>query len=265
LNNDPFNFNSLLHIENNKRLNRFIWSAVENCLGFRELSEIYQTYKDQKSPQEFIKQILNHLAITYTVKTSDENGEIPRTGSLLIVSNHPFGALEALILADHLSLNRSDVRILANVFLKKILPVSELLFGVNPFKDNTSIKNNQKVIRDIYHWLQNDHCLITFPAGNVSYLHLKKPFIADGEWDQQIARLARSTKSSVLPVFIEGRNSLGFYLLGSRLHALRYGLELLNKRNKEISLYQGKLITPEIINSIQSDTDLISYLRKQVL
>ena len=266
---NPFNLSSIFQTVQNDRFNRFIWSPIERILGFKKLSSLYQAHKDKKSPQEFIKAILNHLEITYVVTPPHEFPGIPERGSLLIVSNHPFGALEALILIDYLSEYRSDIRIMANVFLQRITPISDLLFGVNPFKDKSAKNSNRKVMREIHQWLETQHCLITFPAGNVSHLHLKlskkKPYIADGEWDQQIARLARSTKSNILPVFIEGRNSLWFYMLGSRFHALRYGVEFLNKKGKLINIHYGKIITQEKISSIQSDADLITYFRSKTM
>ncbi len=234
-------------------------------LGFKKLSDIYQSLRDNKSPQKFIKDVLEHLDIKYIVNPVHTKTDIPETGSLLIIANHPFGALDALLLLDYLSENRPDIRIMANVFLERITPVSELILGVNPFKDKVAIKSNLKKMREIHQWLQDGHCLITFPAGNVSQIHLKKPFIADGNWNQQIARLARSTKTSVLPITVKGRNSPWFYMLGPHLHALRYGLELLNKKGKTINLYQGEIMNQETIKAIQSDVDLISWFRKKVM
>ena len=262
---NPFKLSSIFQTVQNDRFNRFIWSPIERILGFRKLSSLYQSHKDKKSPRAFIKAILNHLEITYVVTPPHEFPDIPETGSLLIVSNHPFGALEALILIDYLSEYRSDIRIMANVFLQRITPISDLLFGVNPFKDKSAKNSNQKVMREIHQWLETQHCLITFPAGNVSHLHLKRPFIADGKWDQQIARLARSTKSSVLPVFIEGRNSLWFYMLGSRFHALGYGRQFLNKKGKTIKIRIGEIISQNEISSIQTESDLIEFIRSKTM
>lgn len=262
LKNDPFRLAGLFQTVKNDKLNQLLWAPVERLLGFKKLSKIYLLHKDRKPPQAFIKAVLQQLNIKYVIHSADD---IPTTGSLLIVSNHPFGALEALIIVDYLSEYRSDVRIMANIFLKRIEPLADLLFGVNPFKEKPAIKNNQKIMREIHHWLQNENCLITFPAGNVSHLHLKKPLIADGDWNQQIARLARSTGASVLPIYVEGKNSLWFYMLGSRLHALRYGLEFLNKKDKVINVRCGNIIRSEEINSVKLNTDLISYLRSKVI
>ena len=261
--NDPFSLSNVFQTCKNDKLNHLLWSPIEQVLGFRKLSLLHRSQKDKKTPQIFIKAILKHLEISYAVKVEDKINKIPENGSLLIVSNHPFGALEALILTDHLSEYRSDIRILANVFLKRISFISDLLFGVNPFNDPCAKNHNRKVMREIHKWLAQGHCLVTFPSGNVSHLHLKKPYIADGTWDPQIARLARLTNSNVLPVYIKDRNSWFFYLFGPKLHALLYGRELLNKQGKCFKMCIGKLISAEEIKTIVSDSELIKLFRKR--
>lgn len=256
--NDPFRLSEFIHIVKSNRLNQFICTLLERILGLNKLSHLYQQLDTQDSPGVFIKQLLDHLDISYYIESASP---IERHKPLLIISNHPFGALDGLILIDYLSAYRSDIRMMANVFLKRFPPVSDLLFGVNPFKDKSAKHYNKNVMREIYQWLQRGHCLITFPAGNVSYLHLNRSLIADAKWDQQVARLARSTSSDVLPVFIEGRNSYLFYLLGPHWHALLYGRELLNKKGKQINIKTGKLILAEDISLIKSDKELINHFR----
>jgi len=259
---DPFSLSNLVHLVENGTINKLIWTPIERVLGFKKLSALYKTLEKESPPQTFVRSVLSRLEIEYSVKKKELP---PSSGPLIIVANHPFGALEALILVDYLAQYRTDIRILGNVFLKRIYPLSTLIFGVNPLRDKKAISQNRTVIREIYHWLKDRHCLITFPAGNVSYLHFRQPFIDDGVWNKQIARLARSTASNVLPIAVDGKNSFWFYLLGNHLHALRYGLELLNKQGKAISLHQEAIITPDKFTTIPLDSDLILYFREKVM
>lgn len=257
---DPFSLSQLIHTFDNPKLNQIFWAPVEWILGFKKLSKLQIKLSDQKAPQEYIRSILEELDIKYHVKTKNK---IPETGPLLIVSNHPFGALEAIILSYYLLKSRSDIHIMANIFLKRIDPISKIIFGVNPFKDQSAKKQNQKVMREIYHGLKQGNSLITFPAGDVAQFHFKKPYITDDSWEKQIAHLARSTNANVLPIFVEGRNSFWFYLLSSSLHSLRYGLELLNKKDKIININIGNLITPDKFSLYKSNTDLIKLFREE--
>ncbi|MFH7467804.1 hypothetical protein RA282_28390, partial [Pseudomonas syringae pv. tagetis] len=56
--------------------------------------------------------------------------KIPATGRLLIVANHPSGALDALALLDAVGRIRRDVRIVANDLLGAIAPLQDLLLPV---------------------------------------------------------------------------------------------------------------------------------------
>lgn len=256
---DPFSLSSLIKIVKNERLNRKIWQPVEHILGFKKLSKLYQEVESQSSTDAFIPAALKKLNIDYEIVKPIAT--IPQTGPLIVVSNHPFGALEALLLLDHLSKYREDVKVMANLFLQRITAVSDHIFGVNPFKDARAKKSNHRVMKELYEWLLSEHCLITFPAGNVAHVHVKKTCVTDPIWDEQIAHLARSTNAAVLPIYIEGRNSRCFYLLGPKLHAFRYGNELLNKQNRTIKIHIGSVICSEQTKSIKDDRDLINYFR----
>src|SRR6185369_15746999 len=75
--------------------------------------------------------LLSQLAINYRVGERDLQ-QIPRSGPVVIVSNHPFGILEGAVLATVLARIRPDVRFLGNVLLSVIPEIKELLIPVDP-------------------------------------------------------------------------------------------------------------------------------------
>ncbi len=255
---DPFSLSQLLHTFKNPKLNQYFWSSIEKIFGLKKTSELHKSIEHKTSAPDYIKSVLEKLDIRYQIHTKTK---IPNKDPLLILCNHPFGALEALILFNYLYESRSDLRIIANLFLKRIYPLSNILFGVLPFKDKCAKKQNIKVMLEISRWLDNGNSLICFPAGDVSHLQFKPISIRDGLWEKQIAKLARTSNSNVLPIYIEGRNSLWFYLLSTQFHALRYALELLNKKGNTIKIHIGDVIVPENFNSYPSDIDLIKFFR----
>ena len=58
--------------------------------------------------------------------------------------------------------------------------------------------------------------MLIFPAGEVAHLNPKQwaKGVTDPEWNTTAFRLARLTGASALPVFIDGRNSASFQLIG---------------------------------------------------
>lgn len=130
---------------------------------------------------------------------------IPATGRLLIVANHPSGALDALALLDAVGRIRRDVRIVANDLLGAIGPLQDLLLPVRILGGKVQRTSLQAVEQA----LAAEQCVIVFPAGEVSRLSLLG--IRDGRWQRGFVRFARVAAAPVLPVRVEARNSALFY------------------------------------------------------
>ncbi|MCR8713618.1 lysophospholipid acyltransferase family protein [Stenotrophomonas indicatrix] len=130
---------------------------------------------------------------------------IPATGRLLIVANHPSGALDALALLDAVGRIRRDVRIVANDLLGAIGPLQDLLLPVRILGGKVQRSSLQAVEQA----LAAEQCVIVFPAGEVSRLSLLG--IRDGRWQRGFVRFARAAAAPVLPVRVQARNSALFY------------------------------------------------------
>jgi putative hemolysin len=111
--------------------------------------------------------------------------------------------------------------------------------------------------------------LAIFPAGEVSHFQWKERSITDPKWNPAIARMLaiasrRAQGISVIPVYVEGSNSLLFQAAGlvhPRLRTIRLGRELLNKRRANVEIRIGSPIDAEKLLAIPSDEDRTEYLR----
>src|SRR5208283_1181891 len=95
--------------------------------------------------------------------------QIPRSGPLVVVANHPFGILEGAVLATVLAQVRSDVRFLANGLLAAIPEIQDLLIPVDPMGRTSSAVYNSTGLRRAIEFLQTGGCLVVYPAGEVSH------------------------------------------------------------------------------------------------
>ncbi|MCD9029016.1 lysophospholipid acyltransferase family protein [Luteimonas sp. BDR2-5] len=153
---------------------------------------------------EFVSAALAYLRTDYQVDP-DRLSRIPAHGRLLIVANHPSGALDALALLDCVGRVRRDVCIVANDMLAGIEPLAGLLLPVRVLGGRPCPGSLQAVARA----LQQERCVIVFPAGEVSRLSLRG--VRDGRWRRGFVGFARRTGAPVLPVRVEARNSALFY------------------------------------------------------
>lgn len=152
----------------------------------------------------FVESALDFLQARYTVDHV-ERERIPQTGRLLLVANHPAGAVDALALLHFVGSVRRDVKIVANDLLCGIDGLRDLILplrvlGGKPAPDSIAI---------IEQALANEQCVIVFPAGEVSRLGWRG--ITDTRWRRGFLRFARRASAPVLPVKIETRNSALFY------------------------------------------------------
>src|SRR5690349_10759153 len=74
----------------------------------------------------FVEQVLESFQFTYTVADRDlEN--VPVSGRVMIIANHPIGTLDGLALLKLVHDRRPDVRIVANELLDMVKPLRPCL------------------------------------------------------------------------------------------------------------------------------------------
>lgn len=153
---------------------------------------------------EFLAASRDHLQLRYDVDAADL-ARIPARGRLLVVANHPSGALDALALLDCIGRVRRDVRIVANDLLALLEPLDGLLLPVRILGGRPS----ESSLTAVEHALREEQCVVVFPAGEVS--RLGPAGVRDSRWRRGFLRFARATGAPVLPVRIDARNSPLFY------------------------------------------------------
>lgn len=153
---------------------------------------------------DFVEEILSYFNFSYTVK-HHQRENIPPSGRLVIIANHPLGTLDGLALIHMVGEIRRDVRIVANRILMQVKPFHDLMLPV----DNMSGKTPEGHINAIEQHLEGEGAVIIFPAGEVSRLGPRG--IADGRWRTGFLRMAQTAHAPVLPVHADARNSALFY------------------------------------------------------
>jgi putative hemolysin len=208
--------------------------------------------------------ILEVLGVTYHVSASDL-ARTPEQGPVVVVANHPFGAIEGMILASILMKRRGDIKIMANFMLGGlgVDELNELLILVDPFERQESVARNLKPLREAIEWVGGGRALGIFPAGEVSHINLSSLRVVDRQWSTTVARIVRKTGASVLPVYFEGRNSslfCGLGLLHPLVRTLMLPVENLKERPRKVRAYIGKPVQFRRLAGLD-DSAIMDYLR----
>lgn len=193
---------------------------------------------------DFVAASLRFLGAHYRVADADV-ARIPAHGRLLIVANHPSGALDALALLDMVGRVRRDVRIVANDLLGELQNLGELLLPVRILGGRPSAES----VRAIDAALAQGQCVIVFPAGEVSRLGPRG--VRDTRWRRGFLRFARACDAPVLPIRIEARNSALFYGASALFRPAGTALlarEMFARRTRRIALRVGQAakIPPDV-------------------
>lgn len=242
-------------------LQKIIITFLEKLLKIDEVNRFISENYD-KEGITFVDSVFEHIDFSYTV-SSKEKDRIPSEGKLIIVSNHPLGGLDGLALLRLIYEVRRDVKILANDILMNIENLNDFFIPVNL----SNAKNNRESLSKIEESLKNEEAIIIFPAGKVSRLSLKG--IRDSKWSNGAIHFARKFQTPILPVYVQARNSILFYLsalLSDRLSMLMLPRELFNKRSNIISIKVGKYIPPASFSRKHlSNNAETSLLRKHTI
>ncbi|AXA83379.1 GNAT family N-acetyltransferase [Lysobacter oculi] len=201
---------------------------------------------------DFVRAALGYLQAGYAVDEA-ALARIPARGRLLIVANHPSGALDALALLDAVGRVRRDVRIVANDFLSAIEPLSGLLLPLRVLGGGAGAES----IRAIEAALRREECVIVFPAGEVSRLSPRG--VRDRRWRGGFVRFARATDSPVLPIRVEARNSALFYGASALFKPAGTALlarEMFARRRRGLVLRVGEA------SQLDADADARTLLRR---
>ena len=248
-------------------LKGFFGSCVAGmAYGYLRLGKINRLFDAAADYQgrEFADHLLENMNIRIDV-SPEQLGSIPKEGGFVMVSNHPFGGIEGVMLLSAIAKVRPDFKLMANFILSHIPNLKECFFSVNPFEKNPEWKSSVGGIKGAVQHIAAGNALGVFPAGEVSRYH-GHDFPEDLPWSNSIARMIKSANVPVIPVFWDGRNSKWFYMVDkihSMLGTARLTKELINKHDRCFNLQIGKPITPAELETYEKPADLAAYLRSR--
>ena len=231
--------------------------------GLMTLARIYKTAAAAGDDTSFAARALAALDVTAHVAGASN---IPASGPLVVVANHPFGALDGLMLLDLLGRVRSDVKLLGNQWLAALPELRPHLLRVNVFGGRGAAHRNGLAFRESLQWLRRGACVALFPAGEVAHT-VADGRVMDSPWRATAAELAVRTGAPVLPVFFSGANSPLFRAAG-QLHPLLRTLllprELRAKRGSRVSVRIGAPMASAELAGCRDAGDRTAHLRAGV-
>lgn len=210
---------------------------------------------------DFVEGVLRYFDFNLRLREL-ERARIPATGRVVIAANHPIGSLDGLALVNLVRQVRPDVKVVANDLLMSLAPMHSVLLPVDNMGGNTARRN----LKNIRQHLEDEGALIIFPAGEVS--RFGPSGVRDGEWQSGFVKIASATRAPILPIFVQGRNSIFFYSLSFLAKPLSTAWlirEMFRQSHNTIDARVGQPVPYEVYNANDfSARKLASMFRKHV-
>ena len=222
--------------------------ALGKILRIDDLDRVVERIRagrDVSKGLTFAEETLRALGVEIRVR-QEELARIPRTGPVVVVANHPYGMLEAAALSSMLERVRPDAKVVANHWMGAVAELRDKLIMVDTL--GGAVHGNSRTLRAALAHLGRGGLLVVFPAGEVSHWDAKRGAIADPQWNDGAARMARAAGAQMAPVYFAGANGWVFQVAGMVHPRLRTALlphELLSKKNRVLEIRVGHPVRPE--------------------
>ena len=230
---------------------RFIIKWLERTICQDRMNELLEKNKS-KTNAEFCAGVLEDLNISYEV-IGEENLPPVENRRVVIVSNHPLGALDGMTMIDYITKRYGgNVKFVVNDLLMAIKPLNGVFLPIN--KHGKQSRNSSNAIDEA---MAGNDPIIIFPAGLCSR---RQPdgTICDLEWRKMFVNKSVEYQRDVIPMYFDAENSSFFYKfakLRMRL-GIKFNIEMIylpreifRSENAKFLIKVGKPISWSTLNS----------------
>lgn len=252
------------YIPGGRKMPECLLNLGERLLGFHIFNVAHSKIEEDQeagSTDNFFRLACKHLPLNYEVKGLEN---IPAEGACVIVSNHPHGMSDGLMIGDIAMKVRSDIRIVVNDFLNCVRGMRPYQITVDVYGGEEAKRANMAGMREILKWLREGHCLIIFPSGSAASWSEEDGRVIDDPWQTNIASIIRKTGATVVPMHFSGQNGRLFQFVTRHWKDKRSALLPREIKRDRKTLHQvriGKPIVASRLELLPDDAALSDFLR----
>ncbi|MEM8950002.1 MAG: 1-acyl-sn-glycerol-3-phosphate acyltransferase [Pseudomonadota bacterium] len=189
---------------------------------------------------------------------------IPRSGFVFIVANHPTGIADGVAVFDALSPVRPDLCFMANRDAIRVADgLTDMIIPVDWRKSCRTTTKTRETVQGVNNAVRDQRAIVIFPSGRLA--HMTMSGLKERPWLATAVTLARRYRAPILPLRISSRNSWLYYalaMLSNELRDITVFNELLNKRGAQVGLTFGPTVDP---GELPDDPDIaIGQLQRLV-
>jgi putative hemolysin len=248
------------------RAGRAVVRVMENSTGRIGLIRRAKGYEqDVANGEDFWEVMTERYGLSLDVISGTLNN-IPKTGPVILIANHPYGILDGMMMGLILSRARGDFRIMANNVFQKAEELNRITLPISFDETKDAVKLNLQTRKTALEYLGQGGALGIFPGGTVSTAARPLGMPMDPGWRAFTARLVAKSGAAVVPLYFDGHTSRMFQI-ASHLHStLRLGLlikEFRKRVDEPVRVAIGAPIDPAEIDARSKDARaMMDFLRQ---
>lgn len=246
----------------------FIKSVETLTARFQLLYHMRHWENNPNKHPHFWTSVLDEMDIA--VNTPLEQLEnIPATGPVVVVCNHPHGLVDGVVLAWLLSKRREDFQIITRALLNGVAVAEKNLLSISFPHEEDAVRKNLQTRKEALANVRDGHCIGVFPAGTVCTSKTAFGPVVEAEWGKFTSKLILRTDAQVVPIFYPGSNSRWFQIANRISETCRQSLlmyEIWAAFHKPQSPVVGKPIGRDVLDKYKADPEgLMAFLRAETL
>jgi putative hemolysin len=216
----------------------------------------------------FFTQALDFMGIELRTP-EDQIDNIPPTGPLIVVANHPHGMVDGMVMAALVGRKRDDFLILTRSLISGVKEIKQFMLPVPFPHEENSFAESLAMRKTAMTHLKNGGVIILFPAGEVSASESWFGPAIEAEWNPFTAKMIQRSGATVLPIFFQGQNSRIYQMANMISATMRQGLllhEVVHSLNKPQAPVVGAPLSPEELRQHSDNTrGFVAWLRAHTL
>ena len=200
---------------------------------------------------------------------ASEIDNIPPSGALIIVANHPHGLIDGMVLAEIIGRVRTDYKILTRSLLTEVDEIRQFMIPVPFSHEENAIERSLEMRRTAMAHLHDGGAIVLFPSGAVASSSRMFGPVLEQEWNPFTAKMILRSKAEVLPIYFPGQNSRVYQVANQISATLRQSLllhEVVHSLNRAQAPVVGRAIGRDALEKWSDNPrGLVAWLREMTL
>jgi len=249
---------------------RMVIRTLEWLTGKLRLLQLIRRFEAEgvETGQEFWPHALRVMGIA--LETPDaELANIPETGPVIIVANHPHGLVDGMILAELIGRVRTDYKILTRSLLTGIPEIEQFMIPVPFPHEENAIQKSLEMRKTAMAHLTGGGVVVLFPSGTVASSEDWWGPAIEQDWNPFTAKMVVKSGATVVPIHFPGANSRAYQIANKISATIRQGLllhEVVHALNRAQRPHIGKPFDPdEIAARKPAPRELMDWMRAETM